>query len=170
MGTANSTHFEIWEVAIGRDEPAVPLLQGEFQRRNAELSPDGNWLAYWSTQTGTREVYVQRYPSSGPVFPVSVGGGTHPVWARDGSRLFFEQGTQVMAAPFNPDNPVPNGSPTPAAEVGVTAAASRLQNYDVAEDGRLLLLKLAPSPERAPEQVIVVQNWTQELLERVPVP
>ena len=169
-GGQNSTHFEIWEVAIGRDEPAVPLLQGEFQRRSPELSPDGNWHAYWSTQTGTRDVYVQRYPISGPVFPVSVGGGTHPVWAKDGSRLFFEQGTQVMAAPFNPDNPVPIGSPTPVAEAGVSGAPGRLQQYDVARDGRLLLMKTTTSAERPPEQVIVAQNWTQELLERVPVP
>ena len=70
-GGQNSAHFEIWEVAISGDEPPVPLLQGEFQRRNPELSPDGNWLAYRSDQTGTREVYVQRYSSSGAVFPVS---------------------------------------------------------------------------------------------------
>ena len=57
-GGQNSTHFEIWEVAIGRDEPAVLLLQGEFQRRNAELSPDGNWLTYRSDQTGTRPHYA----------------------------------------------------------------------------------------------------------------
>ena len=72
MGTRRR---EIWEVAISGDDPPVPLVQGGGARRgNAEYSPDGNWLAYQSNQSGVMKVYVQPYPGPGPVLPVSIGG------------------------------------------------------------------------------------------------
>ena len=40
--------------------------------------------------------------------------------------------------------------------------------YDVAQDGRFLMMKTDDG--QASAQLILVQNWTQELLERVPVP
>ena len=138
-GGQNANHFEIWEMATSGDEPPVPLLQGEFKRRNPEYSPDGSWLAYWSEESGTQEVYVQPYPGPGPVLPVSVGGGTHPVWAPDGLRLFFIQGDQVMAAPFDSSNPpAPLGLSVPAFEARFIGARSRVQHYDFARDGRML--------------------------------
>ena len=39
-GGQYSAHFEIWEVAISGNKPPVPLLQGEFRRRNGEYSPN----------------------------------------------------------------------------------------------------------------------------------
>ena len=167
-GGQNAARFEIWEIATSGDEPPVPILQGELKRRNPEYSPDGNWLAYWSEQSGTREVYVQPYPGPGPVLPVSVGGGTHPVWARDGSRLFFIQGDQVMAAPFDSTDPSPLGSSVPAFEAGYIGARSRVRHYDVARDGRMLTRRV-DALDQTPFQLVVIQNWSQELLERVPV-
>ena len=44
-------------------------------------------------------------------------------------------------------------------------------NYDVAADGRFLMVRTeGPAGDDGPlSQVTVVLNWTQELLERVPV-
>jgi Tol biopolymer transport system component len=63
----------------------------------ARLSPDGRWLAYASDASSTDEVYVVRYPEMTDHTRVSSEGGTWPVWAPDGTSLFYRQGNAVMA-------------------------------------------------------------------------
>ncbi len=47
--------------AIDRDTAAAvrPLVATPVQEQNAEVSPDGAWLAYQSDESGTYEVYVR---------------------------------------------------------------------------------------------------------------
>ena len=66
---------EIWEVPLDGERTPTPVLQGEFQRGNADVSPDGKWMAYRSDQSGQMEIYLQPYPGPGPTVPVSIGGG-----------------------------------------------------------------------------------------------
>ena len=70
-------------------EPSA-LIQTSYAEENAEISPDGRWLAYQSNRSGAYEVYVQPFPdvASGQ-WPVSTAGGTEPLWARDGRELFY---------------------------------------------------------------------------------
>ncbi len=57
---------------------------------NADVSPDGQWLAYNSDESGRREVYVRPFPEvNGSRRQISQGGGTRPVWARDGRELLY---------------------------------------------------------------------------------
>ena len=63
------THREILQVSLQGDPAMEPLLQGDFNRGNAEVSPDGRWLVYRSDQSGEMEVYLQPYPGPGPTPP-----------------------------------------------------------------------------------------------------
>ena len=55
-----------------------------------QVSPDGRWIAFVSDETGTDQVYLQRFPeSAGERVPVSTTGGTMPVWRDDGLELFY---------------------------------------------------------------------------------
>ena len=48
---------------------------------------------------------------------------------------------------------------------------SAARNYDVAPDGRFLMVKAGDETgEAPPAQITVVLNWHEELLERVPIP
>ena len=60
------------------------------------MSPDGHWVAYVSNLAGQWRVYVQPFPEGGRVIPISTGGGTEPVWSRDGRELFYRDGTQLL--------------------------------------------------------------------------
>ena len=40
----------------------MPLIVTEFDERNAEISPDGQWLVYQSDTSGQYEIYVQPFP------------------------------------------------------------------------------------------------------------
>ena len=162
---------EIWERAVDGDGPSMPLLQGEFRQPDIQYSPDGNWIVYQSDESGAFEVYVQPYPGLGGVLPVSVGGGSGPMWAAGGSRLLYRHDDQMIAVPFESSASRPIGSPAMLFEAAYRLARNDRPQYDVAPDGRLLMLKAVPdeSPEQIHTQVTVVLNWTQELLERVPI-
>jgi len=82
----------------------IPFLAGPFSERAPMFSPDGNWLAYQSAESGRDEVYVQPYPGPGGKQQISTGGGTTPTWSRTKQELFYgspEQ--QIMVAPYAVD-------------------------------------------------------------------
>ncbi len=62
-----------------------------------DFSPDGRWLAYTSSLSESGEVYVQPFPGPGTSLQISSEGGTEPIWAPDGKRLYFRRRAQVWA-------------------------------------------------------------------------
>ena len=50
----------------------------------ASFSPDGRWLAYNSTQSGSQEIFIRSYPDGGVVRQISTGGAVEPRWKRSG--------------------------------------------------------------------------------------
>ena len=45
------------------DRRVEPLLDSEFEELNADLSPDGRWIAYQSNESGQDEIYVRPFPN-----------------------------------------------------------------------------------------------------------
>jgi len=75
------------------------LVANGHHAYGAQVSPDGRWIAFVSDETGTDQVYLQRFPeSAGERVPVSTTGGTMPVWRDDGLELFYSSDVgQLMA-------------------------------------------------------------------------
>ena len=90
---------DIFAVRTGGDSTLVPLLTAEYDESAADLSPDGRWLAYRSTETGQNEVFVRPFPDveSGK-WQVSTNGGGAPGWAHSGEELFYQDGDGQMVA------------------------------------------------------------------------
>jgi serine/threonine-protein kinase len=74
------------------------VIPARFNESAPALSPDGHWLAYQSDEAGRMEVYVRPYPGPGAQVPVSLLGGTEPVWSRNGRELFYRSGDSLMTA------------------------------------------------------------------------
>jgi serine/threonine-protein kinase len=153
----------------------MPLLGTMFGERNGEVSPDGRWLAYESDESGREEIYVRPFPDvqSGR-WQVSTGGGTRPLWARDGRELFYLVGQgRVMSVPIQRGESFAAGNPQVVFE-GPYLAPNSGRTYDVSPDGeRFLMLKEAASAAKtsgAPPSMIVVQGWFEEVKRRVPTP
>ncbi len=170
FGGLATAHREIWEVPLDGDRTPVPLLQGEFGRGNAEYSPDGSWLVYRSDQSGEMEVYAQPYPGPGPVVPVSIGGGDAVMWAPDGSQLFYRLGNRVMAVEVDTDGGFRVGQPTELFVGNYVAAPGGVRQYHVGPDGRFLMMRDATqtTDNENLTQVVLVQNWFEELKRLVP--
>jgi serine/threonine-protein kinase len=111
----NNTTFDVMTIPTGGGQP-VPLLQSNFDERNAVVSPDGRWIAYQSTESGQSEIYVRPYPNvNDGRWQVSTGGGTLPTWSRRGDELFYAaRGTG--AGPRGAGPQAAPGEPTQAAQ------------------------------------------------------
>lgn len=102
---------DIWLVPIGAD--AVPGEQKPFRastwRENEpRFSPDGQWLAYSTTDTGDRHVYIERLDAPGPRFQVSLRNGREPFWRADGSELYYHGPDRwLMAVSLDLSRPTP---------------------------------------------------------------
>ena len=77
-------------------DPTVEwLLKTEANEDDAEISPDGRWLAYDSDESGESEVYVRPFPNVGEGrWQVSTNGGRNPVWGPNGQEIFYLRDTQ----------------------------------------------------------------------------
>ena len=151
-------------------------MQTSFNEQYADLSPDGRWLAYVSNQSGRVEVYVQPYPGPGARQQISVDGGTAPAWSRDGRELFYMTApsvggqaalTKMMVVPVQLQPTFTAGTPRMLFE-GRYGATANIRGYDVSPDGRrFLMVQQKERPATRVADMIIVQNWIEELNQRV---
>ncbi len=165
------------------DPPTTQLLiNSAAGEHSPTFSPDGRWLAYASDESGRFEVYLQKYPQ-GERLAVSVGGGTGPVWRRDGQEIFFvgpDAGVmKTMAVSVTPDGAsLRLATPEPLFHLrvpGPTGAVEQYRDpgnmgpgYDILPDGRFVMVR-EPDPEGTRE-IVLVLNWFEELKRLVPTP
>jgi serine/threonine-protein kinase len=137
----------------------------------AAFSPDGRWIAYASNESGQDEVYVRPFPrADGVGRRVSVGGGTGPVWAPDGSALYYRGASgDLMALPTTLSPGFTPGRPRALFRfAGIYRMSGTARAYDIHPDGRRFIMVSAQSSTQPRLQVNVVFNWTHELERLVP--
>ena len=165
---------DIGVLTVEGERTVEMLLETEFEERAPALSPDGQWLAYQSNESGREEIYVQPFPNvDDGKWQVSTSGGFDPIWSPDGRNLFFVDESQVMIAHVETEPAFSPGTPTVAFSASTYNLSGGGRRYDLAADGeRFIMLKPAgmlTTGDAGFERLIVVQNWFQELTERVPI-
>jgi Tol biopolymer transport system component len=150
----------------GESKP-YPFQQTGANESQAQLSPDGRWVAYTSGESGQAEVYVRPFPSGEGRWKVSVRGGIEPRWRDDGKELFYLErkpsgGNSLMRVPVSAGA---NGSFVAGTPVPLFERPGELWNvqynrfsYAVAADGQRFVTLARPD---AREIIHVVSNWTQ---------
>ena len=149
------------------------LVNTSFEEWNGEVSPDGRFLAYQSAESGQTEVYVRPFPQGATArWQVSAGGGTAPVWTRDGRELVYLDADHHVTAVTVETTGATFRAGAPATLVRTEYAGPGLpwRTYDVSPDGqRFLVMKRDGSPQDAALPVfVVVQNWFEELKRLLP--
>lgn len=152
------------------------LIRTEYAEDAAAVSPDGRWMAYRSTRSGRPEIWVQAASGSAPVL-VSQNGGREPVWSRDGRELYYLEGNKLIAhevkngsdSSFGPpavlfDRPYFHGGSFggPAGMLN-SPTLDVVRSYDVAKDGRFIMIPSPTNPTPGAAGIEVVQNWVEEL-------
>jgi serine/threonine-protein kinase len=153
---------DILAVRLTGDRTVTPIVTGPNTDNLPRLSPDGKWLAYQSNESGRFEIYVRPFPGNGARVQVSDAGGTEALWGREGRSLYYR----------GPLGEVVHVDVTTGASFSIGARKTALTgdyltdsshpNWDVAPDGRFLMLKRAG----AESQTVVVHNWGRELREK----
>jgi serine/threonine-protein kinase len=161
----------LWVDTAGKVEPRT-LLDAEASFSNAAVSPDGRWLAYESTELGDAEIFVRPFPAlDSGYWQVSTGGGTRPLWSRDGRELFYLDASDLLTAVTveRREDALSIGRP----EVVIGKAYANVKNgrtYDVSPDGRrfLMIKEVTPEQDDAVGRIVLVQNWFDELRRLAP--
>lgn len=124
-----------------QEKTLTPYLATPSMEREAQFSPDGKYMAYSSSESRTREVYVEPIPRDGRRWKVSTDYGREPRWRGDGRELFYlgrnEQLTAVAVAP-SPGG-LSFGIPAPLFPLRVRGGDVRY-HYAVSRDGQRFLV------------------------------
>ena len=171
------TDFDLWVLPMDGERKPNPFLQTPFSERNGRLSPDGRWLAYVSDESGRFEVYVRPFPGPGGKWQVSTDGAAEITWSPKGNELFFRTGEQrekMMVVDIQTQPSFSAGKPRQLFEgpyAGNIVGATWIADYSIAPDSqRFLMLKPKEQQQQqtALTQINVVQNWFEELKQKVP--
>jgi tRNA A-37 threonylcarbamoyl transferase component Bud32 len=142
--------------------PLEPLVATRFLEQYPALSPDDEWLAFTSNQSGRDEVYLRRLADGSEQVQVSLGGGTEPVWGPGGQELFYRGGPNsgsgtepmIMAATIATRPALAVTSRKALFPATAIVTANPHANYDVSPDGRTFAyVRSNPS-----SRVMVIQN------------
>jgi serine/threonine-protein kinase len=173
FGEPGQPPFDLYMLELGAERNVAPLLNAAYSETNAEVSPDGRWMAYQSDESGANEIYVRPFPNVGNGrWQISTDGGTRPVWARNGREMFYLKldGTMV-AVPINSGHSGFSAGVATSLFQGSYFATLSSRTYDVSRDGRrFLMIKNADSADSQRSQLIVVLNFFEELKRLVPTP
>jgi len=144
------------------------LFHMPFNENNAQISPNGDWLAYESAETTPTQVYVRPYPEiNGGRWQVSTSGGLRPMWGPGGKELFFVTGDALMALPVETEGRFTIGTARRLFDVKLPAGLISGRSFDIDPDGKRFIVIKDPPPDPAkaatPQTIAVVINWITEL-------
>jgi eukaryotic-like serine/threonine-protein kinase len=135
------------------------IVQSPFPEVEPQISPDGRWLAYASSETGRNEIYVRPFPVTGDErWKISSDGGRQPYWRADSKELFFVAddrrfyAVDIKAIGSHFDYGVPHFL------FDMRANVFNVRNsYNVSRDGRRFLINTLADTTGSPLNVVL--NW-----------
>jgi serine/threonine-protein kinase len=158
----------IWVLPVsgGVAGKPFPLHDAEAYETEAQVSPDGRWVAYESQETGQIEVYVQPFPGPGGKERVSTQGGDSVRWAHNGRELYYRvvsgEGA-VMEVDVQTSPQLHLGLPKILIK-GVFGTT-----FDTAPDGKRFLVEMIGGLDAGGRRMVGIDDWFDELTRRVPV-
>jgi serine/threonine protein kinase len=160
-----TTGNDLFVLPVDNGSPGkpVPFVQTPFDESQASFSPNGQWVAYQSDESGPMQVYVQPFPGSSGKRQISNAGGASPRWSRDGRELYYTApDATLMAVPIvlRPSS-LDTGTPKALFKTRLTTAfggtAGNIRpQYDVAPDGRFLM---NITTEETISPITIILNW-----------
>jgi serine/threonine-protein kinase len=161
--TSNKNDWDLWIKDLkDLSQPAKPLIRTSASEWALRFSPNSQFITY----TSGYEVYVQGFPNADKIMQVSNGGGEEPVWTPSGRQVIYRRGSQWWMV----DVVTTHGLLQP----GIPKLLFRGPylncwgpSFDIAPDGRLLLLKPITS-DHSTTELVLIENWFEELKRLAP--
>ena len=169
-----STGRDLLVSRIGsREEEFEDYLTAQWNEGNAKFSPDGNWVAYQSDESGVPRIYIHSFPDITGQRSISPGAGTDPTWSPDGNRIYYRNGAQFLSVDLTFQ---PSFSVTPPEILFEEPSYQRelvggwLTNWDIHPDGQSFVVVRGTNACGASGgglgELQLVVNWFEELKAR----
>jgi Tol biopolymer transport system component len=167
---------DLFVLPLTDDAEPLPLAVSPALEAWPAVSPNGQWIAYASNETGTWSVFVRAWPDRGGVRQIPhAGSAGHPRWSADGRTLYARVNAGVLAVPVNVrGDSLSFGTPSMEAVTTGGVFAGRqldgwwLPDYDIGPDGRVVVVRdqIATALD-IQGHAVVVYNWFDEVSRRV---
>jgi len=170
---AGETGRDLLLLRQGQDGPVFQnYLTAEWNEGNPDISPDGRWIAYQSDESGEPRVYVHSFPVVTGQRSVSPGLGTDPVWAPDGQKIYYRNGSEFMSVAVTTEPAFTVSAPELLFDgPGYTRVQSQgwVRNWDLHPDGSRFIMVSAQGGGAGDvlPAVHLVVNWFEELKRRM---
>jgi serine/threonine-protein kinase len=162
------SNFDIGLLTTTGEAARRPLLESDVAEAIPHLSPDGRWMAYLGFESGPG-VYVRPFPDVATSVELVAAGATEPIWTRGGREIVARIENAIVAIPMELAPRLRSGKPEILFEGRYFNEVGN--QWDVMPDGnRFLMLKRAGRSEATGDQIVMVQQWYEELKRLVPVP
>ena len=151
--------WSLWGLPLFGERKPFVYKTSAADNVGGRLSPNGRWLAYSTTESGTSQVVVQPFPDpSGGKWQVSSTGGSNPIWRRDGRELFYINSTgDLVAVEVNAESAFAIGRSTTLFRTALGFATPNFP-YDVSADGMRFIFAI-PSGNTTPP-ITTILNWS----------
>ena len=142
-------------------EPQREVFSETYATDHFRVSPDGQWVAYTSQESGAPEIMVARFPSFTDRRQVSVSGGTQPQWRADGRELFFHANElHMMAAEITPGESLEIGAVRELFATNPTVHSPTVFMFAATRDGqRFIMTEPVENSSSNREPLYVITNW-----------
>jgi eukaryotic-like serine/threonine-protein kinase len=163
---SSDSGYDLWAWPMSGNKATYPIATSQSSESQGKFSPDGQFVAYTSDETGRPEIYVQTFPDpSHGRWQISTAGAVMPRWSKDGKELFYlalDRKLMVVDTSTGFQSVTPQ---TLFANVPVRVIASnQAAQYAVSENAQRFLI-LTPLEDRSHQSITIIANW-QNLLKQ----
>jgi serine/threonine-protein kinase len=143
------------------------FLDGPDDEAQPAISPDGQWIAFVTDESGQHEVYVADFPDHGERIRVSAQGGLAPVWGPDGRDVYFQtrdgHTSAIVATRIHTGGELRADPPDVLFEGTFDVFAPIGRQYDVLPDGSGFVVVGGATSDTPRDRLTTILNWTAEL-------
>jgi len=145
-----------------------PYLDAQWGQVDVNVSPNGQWAAYTSYETGQPEVHVRHFPGTkdGGDWKISTVSGRRPRWSPDGRTIYYitSDDKSVRAVQVTTGTSVTAG----ASSTVMTTDREFGSAWDVDRaTGRILVTEPVSATSA---RIVIVQHWLKAFAQRASRP
>jgi len=153
------TAQDIYYLLLDGTSDPTPLIAGPGVEEQPSMSPDGQWLAYTSDESGVQQIYLTRLPDAQGKWQVSSGHGMFPTWGPDGKRIYYVgDEVQVLEVELATEPRVMLSRPRPVLD-GTRLGVNPYQGFIPLVDA---LMVVRADNAAGASTIGVIENWMAE--------
>ncbi len=143
-----------------------PFLNGDYDERKPDFSPDDRWVVYESSETGDLEVYVTDFPGKSVKHQVSISGGYEPLWSPYGDRIFYRKGNDFYEVQVGMEPEINFSKPEFLFRGNYRYIDGWGRNYDMSPDEKHFVTVRDVFADTTRASINVVTNFFEEIRQK----